>query len=116
MGGAQMRVPDQPGQQEPPEERALFTKLMQRVNECTRSNEQMIASSKPIAEKATKKATAQSFVDQANSLFEKFDADKDGFLNRREVLKYAQTTFDFKIPETCILEIWKQLVEEGDKS
>merc|ERR1712151_1447555 len=65
--------------------------------------------------KANQKATAKGKIDDRNKLFDKFDTDKDGFLNRREGLKYAKATFDFTIPEAMYVEMTKYLVAEGQK-
>lgn len=49
----------------------------------------------------------------ANAFFEKYDADKDGMLNRREVLKYAKGEFSFIIPNGVVDSIFKVLAGDS---
>merc|ERR1712228_297413 len=112
--GLTMQVNERPGQPAW-ENKGMFQKLLIKVNEVTRNTDTQIAFSKNAINNASKKAGAKTKIDERNKLFDSFDTDKDGFLNRREVLKYAKSKFDFTIPESMYSEMAKYLVADGQK-
>jgi len=112
--GPEMRTQDVPGQPSS-ETKQTLAKLLQRINECTRGTEAMLASSKALKDKAVKKAEARKKEDLTRALFDKYDADRDGMLNRKEALRYAKGEFDFVVPNSAIDAIFKVLVEDGEK-
>lgn len=112
--GSEMRVQDVPGQP-PAETKQTMAKLLQRVNECTRNIDSFICSSKELKNKAVQKAEARKKMQEATAIFDKYDVDKDGMLNQKEVLKYAKGEFDFTVPKAAMDLMWKALIEDGEK-
>jgi len=112
--GQEMKAVDVPGQP-PSETKQTLAMLLQRTNECTRGTEATLMSCREAKERAVKKAEARKKDSEIKTLFSKYDADNDGFLNRREALKYAKSEFDFTVPNATAEAMFKVIVEEGDK-
>lgn len=90
-------------------------KLYQRVNENSRAIELTLAAAKTSQAAAVKKSEAHKKSLELKALFEKYDADKDGMLNKKEVSKYAKGVYDFVVPADATDLIWKVLVPDGAK-
>merc|ERR1712060_656944 len=90
-------------------------KLLQRITECTRGTESTILMMKDAKEKAARRAVARKKLDHMKAMFDKYDLDKDGMLNRKEMLKYAKSEFEFDVPSETVDMIFKVLVQEDAK-
>jgi len=112
--GPEMRVQDAPGQPAGDSKQAM-AKLLQRINEYTRSNESVFAASKEAKTKGVQKAEARLKMQQAVKVFDKYDVDKDGMLSQKEVLKYAKGEFNFTLPKPSMDAMWNVLIENGEK-
>jgi len=100
--GTEMRAADlpAPGQpvQAPAEDRLTLAKLLTRINETTKTIDTTMRAAKAAEAKATKKAAAKKKLEASEKLFDKYDVNKDGMLDRKEVEKFAKAEFDLKIP------------------
>jgi len=85
------------GDQTASEQKQTLAKLLQRINETTRSNDAVIARSKDAKEKAIRKAGARKKQQEFQSLFEKYDKDKDQLLSNKEIVQYAKGEFGFTV-------------------
>jgi len=65
--------------------------------------------------KALRKARGQKKHQDALSKMATFDANKDGFLDRKDLKKYAQSEFKFALPDACAEKIMTLLVPAGAK-
>lgn len=98
-----------------PEKKQNLAKLLQRINETTRSMDTVIGSSKEALQKATKKAAASKREEHVQALFNKYDIDKDGLLSKKEIVEYAKAEFSFTVPGEVMDMIFKTVVQEGQK-
>jgi len=62
-----------------------------------------------------RKNMSTALTQRIKAVFEKYDADSDGFLSRKEVIKYSKGQFKFNPPADCLDRIWRNIVEEGAK-
>jgi len=62
-----------------------------------------------------KKLEAEAVMQKRQATFRKYDKDKDGFLNRKEVMLYAQGECNFAISEATVDKIFDVIVENGVK-
>jgi len=63
----------------------------------------------------TKKAEAKAKQEVAFASFKKFDADKDGKLNRKEIQAFAKGEYKFSLPVESLDLICTHLIAEGSK-
>lgn len=91
-----------------------LTLLLQRINTVSRETDSALTAIPVASERARRKATARSRMSARERAFDKYDIDGDGFLSRKEVLKYAKDEFDFSVPEDCVDFIFDAIVEEGE--
>merc|ERR1712203_16465 len=66
-------------------------------------------------DKAEKKATANEAVKKMQTLFTKYDKDKDGALNRKEIDLFAKGEYKFTMPADQLDLVLKAIVQ-GDGS
>merc|ERR1711972_1141926 len=88
-------------------EKPSLAKLLGRMNDCTKTSDATLSTSKLAKDKATKKAAAKQKLEASNKLFDTYDGDRDGILNKKDVLKYAKSEFQFAVPSLAIDEMWK---------
>lgn len=61
------------------------------------------------------KAKAQAEVYKIDELFKKYDSDKDGILNKKEIQAYAKSEFGFELPKEALDLIYTVIVAEGSQ-
>merc|ERR1719427_276081 len=77
------------------------------MNECTKLTDTTAAAAKVGKERLLKKAIAKQKLEAVAKQFDKYDADKDGVMTRKDVEKYAKSEFKFAMPAAAIDEMWK---------
>jgi len=68
---------------------------------------------KAVQDKAIRKAVAGKRREKRQTLFEKYDADKDGVLNQAEVQAYSTGEFKFTVPDEALAKMLKNLTKGG---
>jgi len=111
---AEMKAPEMPGQK-PSESKLSLAKLMQRISECTKSKDITVRTATSAKAKALKRSEARKKLDDAVAKLTKFDANKDGIVDKKEVLAYAKQEFKFTVPAAALDMIFKVLAEAGGK-
>mmetsp|Transcript_71828 Transcript_71828/g.155955 ORF Transcript_71828/g.155955 Transcript_71828/m.155955 type:complete len:981 (-) Transcript_71828:199-3141(-) len=99
-----------------PENKQTLTRLLSRINECSRLVETTLAGTEVKKLKAVKMAAARKLLNAREAVFLQYDKDADGALNRREVLKYAKEEYSFAIPADVVERIFGTLAENGSKA
>jgi len=64
-------------------------------------------------EAARKKAVAAQEMQRVGGVFKKYDKDKDGALNKKEIQVYAKTEFKFTVPDIALDNIFKAIAQDG---
>mmetsp|Transcript_33066 Transcript_33066/g.53190 ORF Transcript_33066/g.53190 Transcript_33066/m.53190 type:complete len:982 (+) Transcript_33066:82-3027(+) len=82
------------------DDKLTLAKLLLRINECT---------------KLVKKTQAQKKLDGALDKFAKYDSNKDGALDRKEIASYAKGEFSVSLPAETLEMIFQMLVEQDGK-
>merc|ERR1712217_47597 len=67
------------------------------------------------ATKAKKRADAKKKLGVVEAVFDKYDPNKDGFMEKKDVLRYALGECDFKVEHDTMDSIWKCVVAAGAK-
>jgi len=109
-----MKVPDMLGQPTP-ESRAAFSKTMETVNAYLKTKEMAIGKAKMAKVKGLKRAKAKKALESQVAKFKKYDADKDGALNKKEIVVYAKKEFGFALADAAATKILKVLTGPGAK-
>lgn len=114
--GAEMKDPTPTllGQQ-PSETKQAISKLLQRINDCTKVTESSIQTARGAKDKAVRRAAARERTKDMEATFEKYDKDTDDVLSRKEVVAYVKNEYKFALSEDTLNNIWKNIVEEGEK-
>lgn len=97
------------------DKKIVLTTMLQRINECARTCEAIVAQARTTAEAAMRRAAARQKMHDLEATFEQYDKDADDVLSRREVLAYARGHFKFILPEEALDRIWRHLVQEGQR-
>jgi len=92
---------------QPSEQKLVLARLLQRINECSRTAEAATTSARGKKATAVRRAAARQSLKETEALFEKYDRDCDGKLSRREVAGYAKGEFKFVVPQATLDFIWK---------
>lgn len=90
---------------------ASFSNLRKQSNDCNLLFRKIETQGKRDA----LKAEAQSKLDALTAKISKYDANKDGLLERAELKKYAKNEFKFDLPEKTVDLIFSNLVPKGQK-
>jgi len=85
-----------------------LTKLSSDLKQVSTNGEGIVREGK---ERLERKSLSAAATQQIKEVFEKYDADSDGFLSRKEVTKYSKGQFKFNPPADCLDRIWRNLVE-----
>eukprot|EP00435_Cladocopium_sp_Y103_P060210 s47_g22.t1 len=91
------------------------SRLMQRMAACSMIKDTAIKSSGSIKTEALKKAKAKVQLDKNLALFSKYDSNKDGVLEKKEISALAKKEYSFTMPDSALSSIVKALVEDGAK-
>eukprot|EP00913_Durusdinium_trenchii_P016543 g15548.t1 len=113
------------------------SRLMQRMAACSMSKDTCIKSSSKSKDEALKRASAKVKFDKHMALFAKYDSNKDGLLDKKEIATLAKKDsgtverapavsilriircgskeFSFVMPDTTLSSILKAFAEEGSK-
>jgi len=91
------------------------SRLMQRMAAVSMGKDTVIKSSTNSNEQALRRATAKAKLDKQMVLFSKYDANKDGVLDKKEIANYAKKEFSFTVPEPAMNSLLQVLVDEGAK-
>jgi len=92
-----------------------WIQLQHKMGTCKTSVDKESKALKNAVDTALKKAAAQDEWKKIQATFAKYDKDKDGFLNRKEIALYAKTEFSFKLSEANLDQVFKVMVINGDK-
>mmetsp|Transcript_26422 Transcript_26422/g.78751 ORF Transcript_26422/g.78751 Transcript_26422/m.78751 type:complete len:721 (-) Transcript_26422:213-2375(-) len=92
-----------------PEVRQVTQKLRSRLEEVKKANNIAAGKVRMGLQVAEKKIAAKLIAGKFDSLFTKYDKDKDGSLNKAELLAYAKGEFKFTIPGDAADAIVKNL-------
>mmetsp|Transcript_26421 Transcript_26421/g.78745 ORF Transcript_26421/g.78745 Transcript_26421/m.78745 type:complete len:718 (-) Transcript_26421:151-2304(-) len=92
-----------------PEVRQSTQKLRSRLEEVKKANNMAAGKLRSGQQVAEKKIAAKLVTSKADALFTKYDKDKDGSLNKAELLAYAKGEFKFTIPGDAADAIVKNL-------
>lgn len=87
------------------ETRAELVKLQTRIHECLKTTNVTIEATKSSRDHAMKRLSAIGKTQKQKDTFEKYDEDKDGKLNKKEVLAYAEGEFKFTVPPDALERI-----------
>lgn len=113
--GPEIRVLDTaPKEEKPTDEEPSMPKMMTKISESTRRNDQVVKAVTTFKDKATRRSAAKGVVAKQNKVFDKYDKDKDGFLNQKELKAYAKGECSFDVPAP-ILEVILKLLAPGAK-
>lgn len=114
--GAEMKDPSPTLPTQPPSEMKLaVSRLLQRINDCSKLADATVQSARGAKDKAVRKVAARARTKEMEVLFERYDKDMDAQLSKKEVLNYAKSELSFVIPEALADAMMKNLVEEGQK-
>lgn len=91
------------------------SRLMQRMAACSMMKDTAIKSSTSIKTEALKKAKAKVQLDKDLALFSKYDSNKDGLLEKKEISALAKKEYTFTMPDSALSSILKALAEDGAK-
>jgi len=94
---------------------ADLAKLVLRLNEVKRDVQ--VAASKVSLQKSSrlKKAEAKDRYEKSFAVFKKYDTDKDGQLNRKEIRAYSKGHFGFELPVEVLDNICERYIKDGAK-
>lgn len=112
--GPEMKDPagTPPGQQ-PSETKQFLAKLLSRINDASKTTEATILRCRGAKDRAARRATAREKTKNMESVFAKFDKDKDKRLNRKEVQAFSQSEYKFKVTDELLDRIWVNMVDDG---
>lgn len=115
MRGPEMKDPGPaiPGQ--PSETKQSLARLLQRINECTRTTETAVMTARGKKNTAVRRAAARDKTKEMEAVFEKYDRDCDDMLSKKEVVAYSKGEFKFSVPEETLTRIWRNMVEDGSR-
>lgn len=102
-----------PGQ--PTETKMALARLLQRINECTRTSEAAITTARSVKDTAVRRADARDRTKEMEATFAKHDRDRDGVLSQKEVLNFAKVEYKFTIDEDTITRIMRNMSEDDLK-
>mmetsp|Transcript_80530 Transcript_80530/g.193155 ORF Transcript_80530/g.193155 Transcript_80530/m.193155 type:complete len:839 (-) Transcript_80530:110-2626(-) len=100
--GAAMRVPDQSVIES-------LAKLNERLKVTTTSKESVLVKCRNAKNKAEKKAQAKKVMAAIAAKFKSFDANKDGHLDKKEIIAYAKKEFKFTMKDDVATKVLKAL-------
>jgi len=80
------------------EAREELLRLQVRVQECFKLLISTSMTAKVVRDKAVKRASAAMVFDKRGDIFDKYDKDRDGFLNQKELCAYAKSEFSVVLP------------------
>jgi len=110
MRAAEVPVPGQA----PDEDKLTLAKLLTRINESAKLTDATLRAAKTAEAKAIKKAEAKKKLQTSESMFDKYDKNGDGMLDRREVEQFAQAEAGLKIPASYFEKnFYKSLVGDA---
>lgn len=113
--GSEVRVLDSaPKEEKPTAEEPSMPKMMAKIAVSTKRNDATLKAVATFKDKATKRSAAKGVVATHHKLFGKYDKDKDGFLNEKELKAYAKGEFKFDVPADSVEAILK-LIAPGAK-
>jgi len=90
-------------------EKPNLAKLLTRVNDSTRSIDGVMAKAKTIKDSASRKWNAFKKVQALEATFAKYDKNRDGLLDKKEVAAYALGEFQLKLETAVVDSIFKAL-------
>eukprot|EP00928_Gymnodinium_smaydae_P064847 TRINITY_DN480_c0_g2_i2.p1 TRINITY_DN480_c0_g2~~TRINITY_DN480_c0_g2_i2.p1 ORF type:complete len:1009 (-),score=267.50 TRINITY_DN480_c0_g2_i2:216-3242(-) len=93
--------------------RGELHKMLQRVQECGKFIVSAVERTNAMRDQAEAKVRAEKRFARREALFDKYDADKDGELNGREILEYARGEFGFVVPDEAVKRMLEQLAHQG---
>jgi len=92
------------------ESRSAIRAVQPRIQAATRQASEALQRAKLNKDKIAKKFLASKLAERRTALFNKYDADGDGYLSRKEIVNYAKGEFSFDVPEENLDRICRQLI------
>eukprot|EP00931_Biecheleriopsis_adriatica_P042152 TRINITY_DN24027_c0_g2_i1.p1 TRINITY_DN24027_c0_g2~~TRINITY_DN24027_c0_g2_i1.p1 ORF type:complete len:608 (-),score=145.60 TRINITY_DN24027_c0_g2_i1:38-1840(-) len=89
---------------------AKISKLSSDLRQIAANADHLVREGKTKLERQERSVAATQ---RMQEIFDKYDADADGFLSRKEVVKYAKGEAKFKPSDALLDTIWRTIVEEG---
>lgn len=105
-----LKIPGQPDAA--PDSGEALAKLLRRAQELNNTTNMTLAKARQAAGKVNRKKVAKAMFDKIAALFKKYDADKDGFLNRKEAAKYAKSELGFTASEEFLDTFWLKHLQD----
>uniref|UniRef100_A0A7S1QXX4 EF-hand domain-containing protein n=1 Tax=Alexandrium catenella TaxID=2925 RepID=A0A7S1QXX4_ALECA len=95
------------------EAREELLKLQARVHNCLKTIVTLTTTVQAIHLKAVQKEKALKLVEKRSITFDKYDRDKDGQLNKKEIVMYAKGEYNFSIAEGVVPKIIGKITDGG---
>lgn len=108
-----MRVPETPGEA-PPAVNVSLQKISERLTATNANKDAIVVKAKDCREKAQKKKEAQKMAQAISAKFKSYDTNKDGYLDKKEIIAYSKKEFKFPLAEKEVTKLLKVL-EVGTK-
>merc|ERR1719247_235021 len=94
---------------------ADLNKLVERLTEAKKVHAATLSKCQQSKASRLKRANAKEKYEAKMASFKKFDADKDGKLNRKEIQAYSKADRGFTLPASTLDSIFDHLVMDGSK-
>jgi len=92
--------------------KTTLTALLGRMNECSRSTDSLLASTRSIKTTAVRRASATKKTSELEESFAKYDKDGDKVLSKAEVTAFASAEYKLSLSEEVFSKIWKCAVDD----
>eukprot|EP00435_Cladocopium_sp_Y103_P054561 s421_g17.t2 len=103
-----MRVPDSPGQPPAPVNVSL-QKISERLTATTTDKDAILVKCSNCRKMAEKKKEAQKVMEGISAKFKSYDSNRDGFLDKKEIIAYSKKEFKFPLADKDVTKILKAL-------
>lgn len=109
-------APAFPGVQTPASEtKQTLAKLLQRINDSSKSVDTSISAARGAKDTAVRRASARAKTKTLEALFRKHDKDKDKALNKVEVSAYIKGELKTTLAQDALAKLFESIVDEGEK-
>lgn len=89
--------------------------LQNKFGELLKTKNATVAKTTVTKNTLVKKCEAKAQLDSKNSKFSKYDTNKDGVLDEKEITGYAKKEFGLSLPKTSLTRIMASLAQDGKK-
>eukprot|EP00930_Biecheleria_cincta_P031706 TRINITY_DN2199_c0_g2_i1.p1 TRINITY_DN2199_c0_g2~~TRINITY_DN2199_c0_g2_i1.p1 ORF type:complete len:1014 (-),score=340.09 TRINITY_DN2199_c0_g2_i1:171-3212(-) len=107
----------EPGEvpKEPPAAGRTLPALVKKLNDLQKQKQLTVQKAQTTKVSLTKKVEAKTQLDSKASKFTKFDANKDGLLDEKEIANYAKKEYGISLPKASMTKILASLSRDGKK-